>query len=166
MRFIPTLAAIAIAVVPAVNAFGVVVVSQKASKPCNALCATRRDFVGDVVAGVGVALFLPTIKELSVAYAFSQQLDDYAFEPQQQATDGKIDLNSAFVGDYKELRGMFPTAAGKIASHGPFQSVKDIYNIPGLTANDIALFRKYEKEFTVHPPGRSFYERINARVST
>lgn len=32
-------------------------------------------------------------------HAFSQQLDDYAYEPQQQATNGKCDLNSAFVGD-------------------------------------------------------------------
>ena len=31
------------------------------------------------------------------AGAFSQQLDDYAFEPQQQPTNGKFDLNSAFV---------------------------------------------------------------------
>ena len=31
------------------------------------------------------------------AQAFSQQLDDYQWEPQQQATDGLLDLNSAFV---------------------------------------------------------------------
>jgi photosystem II PsbU protein len=61
---------------------------------------------------------------------------------------------------------MFPNAAGKIASHGPYSAVKDIYKIPGLTKNDIDLFKKYEKEFTVHPPGRTFYERINSRVST
>lgn len=61
---------------------------------------------------------------------------------------------------------MFPTAAGKIASNGPYDSVKDIYKIPGLTKSDISLFKKYEKEFTVHPPGRVFNERINARVST
>ena len=33
-----------------------------------------------------------------VANAFSQQLDDYAYEPQQQATDGRWDLNNAFIG--------------------------------------------------------------------
>jgi len=27
---------------------------------------------------------------------------------------------------------MFPTAAGKIASHGPYKTVKDIYKIEGL----------------------------------
>ena len=44
--------------------------------------------------------------------------------------------------------------------------VKDIYKIPGLTSHDIEMFKKYEDTFTVNPPGRSFYERINARVST
>jgi photosystem II PsbU protein len=62
--------------------------------------------------------------------------------------------------------GMFPHAAGKIASHGPYSSVKDIYKIPDLTKNDIALFKKYESSFTTIPPGRVFGERINARVST
>ena len=44
--------------------------------------------------------------------------------------------------------------------------VKDIYMIEGLTENDKMLFKKYENEFTVNPPGRTFDERINARVST
>ena len=61
---------------------------------------------------------------------------------------------------------MFPTAAGKIASHGPYEKVSDIYKIPGVTARDKELFKKYEKEFTVNPPGRAFDERINSRVST
>eukprot|EP00980_Cylindrotheca_fusiformis_P019560 scaffold6784_cov108-Cylindrotheca_fusiformis.AAC.2 len=92
--------------------------------------------------------------------AFSQQLDDYAYEPSQQATSGKLDLNSAFVGDYKVLRGMFPSAAGKIASHGPYKTVKDIYNIPGLTSHDIEMFKKYEKEFTIKMPAPTLPARI------
>jgi photosystem II PsbU protein len=62
---------------------------------------------------------------------------------------------------------MYPTTAGKIASHGPYVSVADVYKkIPNLTAHDKEMFKKYEKNFTVNPPGRSFGERINARVST
>ncbi len=61
---------------------------------------------------------------------------------------------------------MFPHAAGKIASNGPYKKVSDIYSIPGLTQNDKELFKKYENMFTVNPPGRAFKERINARVST
>ena len=44
--------------------------------------------------------------------------------------------------------------------------VKDIYDIPGLQDREKKLFKMYEKNFTVNPPGRAFYERINARVST
>lgn len=61
---------------------------------------------------------------------------------------------------------MYPHAAGKIASNGPYSVVKDIYKIGGLTDNDIKMFKKYEKLFTVNPPGRTFGERINSRVST
>ena len=61
---------------------------------------------------------------------------------------------------------MYPSAAGKIASNGPYASVKDIYKIPDLTARDKELFKKYEREFTTLPPGRMFEERINQRQST
>jgi len=69
-------------------------------------------------------------------------------------------------GDYKQFPGMYPHAAGKIASNGPYSSTKDLYKIPGITKNDIAMFKKYEGQFTVIPPGRMFGERINNRVST
>ena len=68
--------------------------------------------------------------------------------------------------EYKNFPGMYPHAAGKIASNGPYDTVKDIYKIEGLTSNDVALFKKYDKNFTVNPPGRAFDERVNARVST
>jgi len=65
-----------------------------------------------------------------------------------------------------QFPGMYPTAAGKIASNGPYPSVADIYKIPNLTENDKKMFKKYESELTANPPGRAFDERINARVST
>lgn len=77
-----------------------------------------------------------------------------------------LNVNVLLQGDYKTLPGMFPHAAGKIASHGPYEKVSDIYKIPDLTDNDRKLFKKYEKFFAVNPPGRAFDERINARVST
>ena len=55
---------------------------------------------------------------------------------------------------------------GIIASNGPYNSVQDIYKLDGLTSNDVKMFKKYEREFTVNPPGRMFDERINERVST
>ena len=69
-------------------------------------------------------------------------------------------------GEYKQLRGMFPSPAGKIASNGPYKRVSDVYKIPGLTDHDIENLKRYESFFTVNPPGRAFDERINARVST
>jgi hypothetical protein len=69
-------------------------------------------------------------------------------------------------GDYKQLPGMFPHAAGQIASHGPYKSIKDVYKIPTLTKNDKEVIKYYEKFFTVNPPGRVFDERINSGVST
>lgn len=59
-----------------------------------------------------------------------------------------------------KLRGMYPTAAGKIASSGPYKQVRDIYKIPGITDHDKELFQKYEKEMIVSTPGRA-KERIN-----
>ena len=53
-----------------------------------ALEASRRDALGVI----GASMFVP-----QAASAFSQQLDDYAWEPQQQATNGRLDLNAAFV---------------------------------------------------------------------
>ena len=89
---------------------------------------------------------------------------------------------------------MYPTAAGKLASHGPYAKVSDIYRIPNLTRkyepheqyicvkfisfrsmvmefvlsleHDVKLFKSYDKFFTVNPPGHAFHERINGRVST
>ncbi len=44
--------------------------------------------------------------------------------------------------------------------------LQDIYNIPGVSVNDKAMFKKYQAELTVLPPGRMFKERINQRQST
>jgi len=54
----------------------------------------------------------------------------------------------------------------QIASHGPYNSVQDLYKIPTANANDKKLFKQYASKFTVLPPGRMFNERINARQST
>ncbi len=53
---------------------------------------------------------------------------------------------------------MYPGAAGKIASHGPYTD--------GVTENNKKMFKKYLAELTVLPPGRMFDERINQRQFT
>mmetsp|Transcript_5973 Transcript_5973/g.13693 ORF Transcript_5973/g.13693 Transcript_5973/m.13693 type:complete len:157 (-) Transcript_5973:1350-1820(-) len=92
--------------------------------------------------------------------------DEINYEPSQQAHGDLLDVNNAFVVDYKQYPGMYPTAAGKIASHGPYNNVKDIYDIPGVTEHDKYIFKRYETEMTALPPGRMFDERINQRQST
>mmetsp|Transcript_6403 Transcript_6403/g.11394 ORF Transcript_6403/g.11394 Transcript_6403/m.11394 type:complete len:161 (+) Transcript_6403:206-688(+) len=117
----------------------------------------------------GTGLFFGTLAARPRAAAATSNTfmnDEVNFEPSQQQRSEKVDINGAFVVDYKAFPGFFPHAAGKIASNGPYKTVKDIYNIPGITENDKAMFKKYEKELTVLPPGRMFKERINQRQST
>merc|ERR1719209_545711 len=56
----------------------------------------------------------------------------------------KVDLNNANVQAYRQFPGMYPTAAGQIATHGPYKQVSDIYNIPGLDEKLKAIMKKYE----------------------
>ena len=75
-------------------------------------------------------------------------------------------MNNALVTDYKQMPGMYPHAAGLIASNGPYGTVQDIYKIKGVNAHDMEMFNKYQKGMIALPPGPQFYERINSRQST
>ena len=126
--------------------------------------ASRRKFFSEVVGFTGVASALITSPKPS--FGISPFLPDNEVVTSQLPRGDKIDVNGSFVDEYKKLRGMFPHAAGKIASNGPYTKVSDIYKIEGLTDNDIKMFKKYEKELIALPPGRTFNERVNSRVST
>jgi hypothetical protein len=118
-------------------------------------------FLGTAAFGLSSPAFALTPLETN------NPIPDNEYVPSQRVKGDKLDLNSAFVGDYKRLAGFFPHAAGMIASNGPYEKVSDIYKIKGLTANDKKLFKQYEDEFVVKPVNkRQFNERINARVST
>lgn len=65
---------------------------------------------------------------------------------EQRTVVGRLDINNAPVADYMQLPGMYPTIGGKIANSGPFASVKDIYKVKGLSADEKAVIKKYEKE--------------------
>lgn len=85
--------------------------------------------------------------------------------PSQKAPSGKIDVNNAYVTDYMQFPGMYPRAAGLIASNGPYRTVKDLYDLEAATEQDKKMFQKYASNFVALPPGRMFVERINARQS-
>merc|ERR1711934_313157 len=56
----------------------------------------------------------------------------------------KVDINNANVQAFRQFPGMYPTAAGAIATHGPYSKVTDIYDIPGLEERVKDIMKKYE----------------------
>eukprot|EP00752_Nemacystus_decipiens_P004468 g4080.t1 len=74
----------------------------------------------------------------------------------------KIDVNNANVRAYIKLPGMYPNAAGKIVSNGPYSSVSEIYNIKGLTNEEKSAIKKHESKFvTLDPQAMYTIDRIN-----
>lgn len=61
----------------------------------------------------------------------------------------KIDLNNANIRAYLKLPGMYPAVASKIVSNGPFKTVSDVYNLPGLSGPEKDVLKKYEDRFVV-----------------
>ena len=131
--------------------------------------ASRRAILAGAVATVSLpatAIAPQWDKDYIGVGAERNALSDYEVVAMQQAPSGKLDLNNALVTDYKQLPGMYPHAAGLIASNGPYNSVNDVFRLPGATDSDKELFKRYKSSFIALPPGRTFYERINARQST
>ncbi|CAM6031713.1 unnamed protein product, partial [Sphagnum compactum] len=56
----------------------------------------------------------------------------------------KIDLNNANIRAYLKIPGFYPSLASKIVNGGPFKSVSDVYNIPGLTSEEKDNLKKQE----------------------
>eukprot|EP00418_Pyrodinium_bahamense_P076899 CAMPEP_0179066820 /NCGR_PEP_ID=MMETSP0796-20121207/29171_1 /TAXON_ID=73915 /ORGANISM="Pyrodinium bahamense, Strain pbaha01" /LENGTH=64 /DNA_ID=CAMNT_0020763831 /DNA_START=24 /DNA_END=215 /DNA_ORIENTATION=- len=57
---------------------------------------------------------------------------------------------------------MYPTAAGAIATHGPYKSVSEIYDIPGLDDKVKAIMKKYEGSLVAMPPNYAYViDRVN-----
>lgn len=46
---------------------------------------------------------------------------------------GKIDVNNTNVRAFSQYRGLYPTLAGIIVKNAPYDSVKDVLNIEGLS---------------------------------
>lgn len=71
-------------------------------------------------------------------------------------------MNNANVRAYLRMPGMYPAAAGKIVTHGPYKSVGEVYNIPGMTQAEKDVIKKYESRFTVREPAPEYViDRIN-----
>merc|ERR1711897_41914 len=85
---------------------------------------------------------------LALAPAVAPAIVDYDGIKYLGGSD-KVDLNNANVQAYRQFPGMYPTAAGQIATHGPYSRLKDI-------------MKKYEKNFVCLPPNQAYVlDRVN-----
>jgi photosystem II PsbU protein len=127
-------------------------VPNAATRPSTELAAeSRRDFLG-AAAGIaaGLAFAQPALADRDYA--------NVGF----LGGDKVVDVNNANVRVYLKMPGVYPNLAGKIVSNGPYNSVADLYNIPGLTGKDKELLKKYESRFTAQKPSADYFiDRIN-----
>jgi photosystem II PsbU protein len=70
----------------------------------------------------------------------------------------KIDLNNSDIRDFRDLRGFYPNLAGKIIKNAPYNDVKDVLNIPGLSASQKERLQANLDKFTVTEPAKEFIE--------
>lgn len=120
-----------------------------------ALSATdsRREFISSAASAAAAAVF--------AGASPANAIRDYA-DVGLLGGSNVVDVNNANVRAYLKMPGMYPTIAGKIASGGPFSSVGDIYNIPGLSGKEKDIIKKYESRFTTRAPAADYtIDRIN-----
>ncbi|KAH8073724.1 hypothetical protein JL720_10794 [Aureococcus anophagefferens] len=136
-----------------------------------ALSMTRRGVAARVGVAVTTGEFLRT-RDARAAYDYDVESTGVgadrnavdAPQPQQMVMPGSARA-AATVTEYKQFAGMYPSVAGKIASHGPFGPIGDVCKLANFSPTEAKIFKANQKEFTVLPPGRMFIERINQRQS-
>ena len=110
------------------------------------LAAERREFlaqVGTMIAGFSA--FSPT----------ANAVRDYS-NVGYLGGSNVVDINNANVRVYLKMPGVYPNLAAKIVSNGPYKSVSDLYNIPGLSGSEKDLLKKYETRLTALPPSAEY----------
>eukprot|EP01083_Nonionella_stella_P015958 44638_1 len=157
MKLFTTLviAAISIVPAPAISAFtSTSLVHHHALTTSVKLdMSTRRDVIVQIASGLAIigSAAKPALAESVVIAPSSSQVEDNEIVKEQRTVVGKLDINNAAVADYMEFPGMYPKIGGKIANNGPYKSVKDIYNIKGLSSAEIGTIKKYESKLTATP---------------
>merc|ERR1712039_527406 len=113
--------------------------------------STRRQ---QVAAGIAAAT-------MALAPAASHAMIDYDGVKYLGGSD-KVDINNANVQAYRQFPGMYPTAAGAIATHGPYKDVSEVYDIPNLAPALKEIIKKYEKNLVCLPASPAYFlDRIN-----
>merc|ERR1719284_656730 len=73
-----------------------------------------------------------------------------------------IDVNNANIRVYQKLPGVYPNAAGKIVSKGPYKSKEDMYAKAGFSAPEAAAVKKYDSKFLfLEPKPEYVIDQIN-----
>ena len=116
-----------------------------ASRPATELAAERREFLSQAAAVAGLAAFAPA----------ANAIRDYS-NVGYLGGSNVVDVNNANVRVYLKMPGVYPNLAAKIVSNGPYKSVGDLYNIPGLSGTEKELLKKYESRFTALPPAADY----------
>lgn len=89
---------------------------------------------------------------------------DVVGEKLQTEYGKKIDLNNTNVRAFRQYQGLYPTLAGMIVRNAPYQDVKDVLDIPGLTGRQKELLEANLDKFTVTDVEQALVEgddRIN-----
>ena len=64
----------------------------------------------------------------------------------------KLDLNNSDVRDFRDLRGFYPTLAGKIIQNAPYETIEDVLEIPGLSETQLKRLQANLDNFVVTDP--------------
>eukprot|EP00339_Tiarina_fusa_P028268 CAMPEP_0117041338 /NCGR_PEP_ID=MMETSP0472-20121206/28880_1 /TAXON_ID=693140 ORGANISM="Tiarina fusus, Strain LIS" /NCGR_SAMPLE_ID=MMETSP0472 /ASSEMBLY_ACC=CAM_ASM_000603 /LENGTH=148 /DNA_ID=CAMNT_0004752331 /DNA_START=27 /DNA_END=473 /DNA_ORIENTATION=- len=109
------------------------------------LAAERREFLSQAVALAGAAAFAPVANAV-IDYENIGYLGGST----------TVDVNNANVRVYLKFPGFYPTLAGKIVTNGPYKSVGELYNIPGLSGAEKDLLKKNEARFVAKEPAADY----------
>mmetsp|Transcript_557 Transcript_557/g.1384 ORF Transcript_557/g.1384 Transcript_557/m.1384 type:complete len:193 (-) Transcript_557:171-749(-) len=132
----------------------------------------RAELLGVAAASFGVGAILGWLRSrkqeaaslaaaVALAPAAAQAIVDYDAINYLGGSD-KVDLNNANLQAYRQFPGMYPTAAGAIATHGPYKDIADIYNIPNLDQGVKSIMKQYEGNFVLMPPNQAYaIDRVN-----
>lgn len=75
----------------------------------------------------------------------------------------KIDLNNANAIAFMDCPGYYPTLAKEIISHGPYTTVEEVLDIPGLSPQQQQLLQDKLDLFTVTEPQTDLSTRMPPR---
>lgn len=70
----------------------------------------------------------------------------------------KLDLNNSDLRDFRQYKGMFPRLGSIIIKNAPYDTVEDVFDIPGLTEKQKEILQANLSNFTVTEPQSVFLE--------